>query len=153
MLETHSHMHYQQRCHQEPHSPPIKATDAGSYLELFMITQTQDLVPPQFQCRCSQMLMLKTLALAGSDLSTSWGQTHQGRLLYLGGSCACQQRSTLPEQPFGHDSTHTRGTQALCHHQIASEKTGSVALEKLLKSSFSIMWFEMLFSESNESTG
>ena len=123
-----------------------------------MITWIQDLGTPLFQCRSPQLLTPEPLALAGSELSTSWGQTFHIREdssigADLAPSAARELGSTLPGQPFGHDSMHTRGAQAVCHHQIASEETGSVAFEKPLKSSFSIMWFKMIFSESNESTG
>lgn len=122
------------------------------------ITWIQDLGTPLFQCRSPQMLMPKHLTtFAGTKPSTSWGQTLHQKTPLSGcispPSAAQEWGSTLPAQPFGHDSVHTRGAQAVCHHQIASEKTGLVAFEKPLKSSFSIMWFKMLFSESNESTG
>lgn len=111
---------------------------------------------PLFQHRSPQLLTPEPLALAGTELSSSWAKHFTSGKTRLSGwisplSAVQKLGSALPGQPFGHDSMHTIGTQALCHHQIASEKTSLVAFEKLLKSSFSIMWFKMLFSESNGS--
>lgn len=116
------------------------------------------MVTALFQHRSPQLLTPEPLALAGTELSISRAKHFTSGKTCLSGrisplSAAQTLGSTLPGQPFGHDSIHTRGTQALCHHPVASEETSSVAFEKLLKSSFSVMWFKMLFSESNGSAG
>lgn len=108
-----------------------------------MITQIQGLVTSLLVCRSPQVLTPQPLAHVGTELSTSWAKRfiRENSSIRVDLVLVSSQElgSTLPAQPFGHRSLHTRGAQAECHHQIASEKTGSVAFEKPLKSSFSII--------------
>lgn len=112
-------------------------------------------------CRTPPVATCWVQGLAGRYLHPSlspWSQgaehpvgpnASSGGFLYRGRSRPRQQLGPSPAgRPRGHD-----GAQAARQHRVASEKTGSVACGEPRKSSFSTMWFGVLFLGSNESTG